>query len=166
MRGIQVNGQKINCMSILGNYVLCKHQTVAFKCSNLTLSFREKKKDHPTGGLSFLAESVRFELTVGRPITSFQDWLLKPLGQLSVWGNNTISAEKSQGSFLSNGVPPKSIKNDAKSAAKQPQGLDANWKYGHIPHGYGHRHLLHSQHILPEHRWIMEYCSRWIRCGS
>ena len=31
----------------------------------------------------FLAESVRFELTVGRPITSFQDWLLKPLGQLS-----------------------------------------------------------------------------------
>ena len=34
----------------------------------------------------FLAESVRFELTVGRPITSFQDWLLKPLGQLSLWG--------------------------------------------------------------------------------
>ena len=33
---------------------------------------------------SNLAESVRFELTVGRPITSFQDWLLKPLGQLSV----------------------------------------------------------------------------------
>ena len=31
-----------------------------------------------------LAESVRFELTVGRPITSFQDWLLKPLGQLSI----------------------------------------------------------------------------------
>ena len=31
-----------------------------------------------------LAESVRFELTVGHPITSFQDWLLKPLGQLSV----------------------------------------------------------------------------------
>ena len=30
-----------------------------------------------------LAESVRFELTVGFPITSFQDWLLKPLGQLS-----------------------------------------------------------------------------------
>ena len=34
----------------------------------------------------FLAESVRFELTVGRPITSFQDWLLKPLGQLSICG--------------------------------------------------------------------------------
>ena len=32
-----------------------------------------------------MAESVRFELTVGRPITSFQDWLLKPLGHLSVW---------------------------------------------------------------------------------
>ena len=32
----------------------------------------------------FLAESVRFELTVGHPITSFQDWLLKPLGQLSM----------------------------------------------------------------------------------
>ena len=31
-----------------------------------------------------LAESVRFELTVGCPITSFQDWLLKPLGQLSI----------------------------------------------------------------------------------
>ena len=31
-----------------------------------------------------LAESVRFELTVGFPITSFQDWLLKPLGQLSI----------------------------------------------------------------------------------
>ena len=31
-----------------------------------------------------LAESVRFELTVGRPITGFQDRLLKPLGQLSI----------------------------------------------------------------------------------
>ena len=37
-------------------------------------------------GFPFLAESVRFELTVGFPITSFQDWLLKPLGQLSMWG--------------------------------------------------------------------------------
>ena len=37
-----------------------------------------------------LAESVRFELTVGRPITSFQDWLLKPLGQLSIPQNDTI----------------------------------------------------------------------------
>ena len=33
-----------------------------------------------------LAESVRFELTVRFRITSFQDWLLKPLGQLSLWG--------------------------------------------------------------------------------
>ena len=31
-----------------------------------------------------MAESVRFELTVRCRITSFQDWLLKPLGQLSV----------------------------------------------------------------------------------
>ena len=37
----------------------------------------------PVGWLPVLAESVRFELTVGFPITSFQDWLLKPLGQLS-----------------------------------------------------------------------------------
>ena len=29
---------------------------------------------------------MRFELTVGFPITSFQDWLLKPLGQTSVFG--------------------------------------------------------------------------------
>ena len=35
-------------------------------------------------GDPLLAESVRFELTVGFPITSFQDWLLKPLGQLSM----------------------------------------------------------------------------------
>ena len=35
-------------------------------------------------GVPCLAESVRFELTVGFPITSFQDWLLKPLGQLSI----------------------------------------------------------------------------------
>ena len=36
------------------------------------------------GASAVVAESVRFELTVGRPITSFQDWLLKPLGQLSI----------------------------------------------------------------------------------
>ena len=35
--------------------------------------------------LSFLlAERVGFEPTVGCPITSFQDWLLKPLGHLSM----------------------------------------------------------------------------------
>ena len=44
----------------------------------------------------FLAESVRFELTVGYPITSFQDWLLKPLGQLSIWLDDTIIRPKSQ----------------------------------------------------------------------
>ena len=37
-----------------------------------------------------MAESVRFELTVGRPITSFQDWLLKPLGQLSIGSQYSI----------------------------------------------------------------------------
>ena len=31
-----------------------------------------------------MAERVGFEPTVGCPITSFQDWLLKPLGHLSV----------------------------------------------------------------------------------
>ena len=31
-----------------------------------------------------LAERVGFEPTVGCPITSFQDWLLKPLGHLSM----------------------------------------------------------------------------------
>ena len=30
-----------------------------------------------------MAERVGFEPTVGCPITSFQDWLLKPLGHLS-----------------------------------------------------------------------------------
>ena len=44
----------------------------------------------------FLAESVRFELTVGRPITSFQDWLLKPLGQLSIGDDDTTLPLKSQ----------------------------------------------------------------------
>ena len=44
-----------------------------------------------------LAESVRFELTVGRPITSFQDWLLKPLGQLSIAVDDTTFESKSQG---------------------------------------------------------------------
>ena len=46
---------------------------------------------------SFLAERVGFEPTVGCPITSFQDWLLKPLGHLSIPVNDTISLGKSQG---------------------------------------------------------------------
>ena len=33
----------------------------------------QRKKPHRTVWLLVLAESVRFELTVGRPITSFQD---------------------------------------------------------------------------------------------
>ena len=35
-------------------------------------------------GVGDLAERVGFEPTVGCPITSFQDWLLKPLGHLSM----------------------------------------------------------------------------------
>ena len=54
----------------------------------------------------FLAERVGFEPTVGCPITSFQDWLLKPLGHLSIdETNDTISGVKSQGGrrdFLDN----------------------------------------------------------------
>ena len=49
------------------------------ECSDPTYT----KKKTTLWVVFFLAESVRFELTVGRPITSFQDWLLKPLGQLS-----------------------------------------------------------------------------------
>ena len=41
-----------------------------------------------------MAESVRFELTVHCCITSFQDWLLKPLGQLSVRGKSYHFARK------------------------------------------------------------------------
>ncbi len=51
-------------------------------CKGKTFTATAKDTAHPDG--VFLAESVRFELTVGRPITSFQDWLLKPLGQLSI----------------------------------------------------------------------------------
>ena len=48
----------------------------------------------------FLAERVGFEPTVRCRITSFQDWLLKPLGHLSNKGNYIIFAVKSQGAFL------------------------------------------------------------------
>ena len=41
------------------------------------------KKCPRMGGTFLLAERVGFEPTVGCPITSFQDWLLKPLGHLS-----------------------------------------------------------------------------------
>ena len=43
-----------------------------------------------------MAERVGFEPTVGCPITSFQDWLLKPLGHLSRCRNYTIYGIKSQ----------------------------------------------------------------------
>ena len=39
----------------------------------------------PLGDNPILAERVGFEPTVGCPITSFQGWLLKPLGHLSVF---------------------------------------------------------------------------------
>ena len=54
-------------------------------CIYIFESPTNQKEAPPFGWCFFLAESVRFELTVGRPITSFQDWLLKPLGQLSMW---------------------------------------------------------------------------------
>ncbi len=44
-----------------------------------------------------MAEGVRFELTVGFPITSFQDWLLKPLGQPSKLEHYSQFHRKSQG---------------------------------------------------------------------
>ena len=47
-----------------------------------------------------LAERVGFEPTVGCPITSFQDWLLKPLGHLSNFKNYTTEPAKSQVSAL------------------------------------------------------------------
>ena len=43
-----------------------------------------------------LAERVGFEPTVGCPITSFQDWLLKPLGHLSIGVNIIIPRRKCQ----------------------------------------------------------------------
>ena len=43
----------------------------------------EKVGDFYQNYLPFVAERVGFEPTVGCPITSFQDWLLKPLGHLS-----------------------------------------------------------------------------------
>ena len=59
----------------------------------------ENKKKRQFSGWNcrfFLAESVRFELTVGLPITSFQDWLLKPLGQLSIGVQYNIFRETCQ----------------------------------------------------------------------
>ena len=56
------------------------------KRSVSTVNNRNIKRKPPgqqnPGGF-VMAERVGFEPTVGCPITSFQDWLLKPLGQLS-----------------------------------------------------------------------------------
>ncbi len=71
------------------------HRHIAISLSNLHVYLRQQK-EAPFGWLFLLAESVRFELTVGFPITSFQDWLLKPLGQLSMPVNHTILFTKSQ----------------------------------------------------------------------
>ena len=37
-----------------------------------------------------VAERVGFEPTVAYAITSFQDWLLKPLGHLSIWNTSFL----------------------------------------------------------------------------
>ena len=57
----------------------------------------KKQRRHPVGCLLYLAERVGFEPTVRCRITSFQDWLLKPLGHLSIDAHYTISENKSQG---------------------------------------------------------------------
>ena len=57
------------------------------KRSVSTVNNRNIKRKPPgqqnPGGF-VMAERVGFEPTVGCPITSFQDWLLKPLGHLSM----------------------------------------------------------------------------------
>ena len=63
------------------------HRTIALNGSNLH-SYSPPKETPPIRVVFLLAESVRFELTVGCPITSFQDWLLKPLGQLSMYATS------------------------------------------------------------------------------
>ena len=63
-------------------------------------SKEEKKETHPTilkVGCVSLAERVGFEPTVRCRITSFQDWLLKPLGHLSIGIHDSILYLESQG---------------------------------------------------------------------
>ena len=63
-------------------------------------SKEEKKGTHPTilkVGCVSLAERVGFEPTVRCRITSFQDWLLKPLGHLSIGIHDSILYLESQG---------------------------------------------------------------------
>ena len=56
------------------------------------------RKSHPfpVGKGGFLAERVGFEPTVRCRITSFQDWLLKPLGHLSIGIHDSIPHMESQ----------------------------------------------------------------------
>ena len=89
--------------------IIRKADTASFLCSLFSLIWKrqferrgkreENKKKRQFSGWNcrfFLAESVRFELTVGLPITSFQDWLLKPLGQLSIGVQYNIFRETCQ----------------------------------------------------------------------
>ena len=62
-----------------------RRQSTGLSDLTFRISSPIKIADPPCGGRQFLAESVRFELTVRCRITGFQDRLLKPLGQLSVW---------------------------------------------------------------------------------
>ena len=99
-----------------------KADTASFLCSLFSLIWKrqferrgkreENKKKRQFSGWNcrfFLAESVRFELTVGRPITSFQDWLLKPLGQLSIGSQYSIFRKicQAEGRFLGRKEPAK-----------------------------------------------------------
>ena len=52
-----------------------------------------------------MAERVGFEPTVGCPITSFQDWLLKPLGHLSM--GEIISSQRKNVKEFPMGIIPK-----------------------------------------------------------
>ena len=67
---------------------------------------RSSKRNSKTGQLLtscpvlLLAERVGFEPTVGCPITSFQDWLLKPLGHLSIAVNIPFGVRKVKELFI------------------------------------------------------------------
>ncbi len=57
------------------------------------------KKQPTKVGCFLLAERVGFEPTVRCRITSFQDWLLKPLGHLSIANDYIILQRKCQAGF-------------------------------------------------------------------
>ena len=52
-----------------------------------------------------MAERVGFEPTVGCPITSFQDWLLKPLGHLSVFKTGSLNRSDISPHILNYSIP-------------------------------------------------------------